>query len=238
MRQTSKSSRPRNKGNRKSNGASINRVYESSGPEGKVRGTPQQIIEKYQTLARDRATAGDRILAESFLQHAEHYARILTAAQAASAAQQPRRDDDYEDDQDSGGGRDQREQREPREPREPREQREKGSMSVIDEPKPDAQPQPLFAEQNTAQAGEDASGDGSGADGSTRSSRSRSRSRGRSRSKTDENGENDAQAKTPSAPSGFEVVDTDAQPSAPISDDEPAWTESDVVRQSADATVN
>ncbi|MEL6479755.1 MAG: DUF4167 domain-containing protein, partial [Pseudomonadota bacterium] len=59
-----------------------NRVYESAGPEGKVRGTPQQIIEKYLTLARDAQTSGDRVVAENFLQHAEHYQRILIQAQA------------------------------------------------------------------------------------------------------------------------------------------------------------
>lgn len=81
MRSPQKNNRPRGKGHRKSSGAAINRVYESSGPEGKVRGTPQQIIDKYQAQARDKATAGDRVLAENLLQHAEHYVRILTAAQ-------------------------------------------------------------------------------------------------------------------------------------------------------------
>ena len=95
MRQSQKGNRARNKNGRKPSGPSINRVYESSGPEGKVRGTPQQIIEKYQSLARDKATAGDRVLAESFLQHAEHYMRILTAAQATQ--QQHRRDEREEE---------------------------------------------------------------------------------------------------------------------------------------------
>lgn len=81
MRQSQKNNRSRNKSGRKSNGPSPNRVYESNGPEGKVRGTPQQIIEKYQSLSRDKFTAGDRILAESYLQFAEHYTRILNAAQ-------------------------------------------------------------------------------------------------------------------------------------------------------------
>lgn len=59
----------------------INRVFDSSGPEGKVRGTPQQIIEKYQTLARDAQLADDRVASENFLQHAEHYIRVLGEAQ-------------------------------------------------------------------------------------------------------------------------------------------------------------
>ena len=93
MRSPQKNNRARGRGNRKSNGNNANRVYESAGPEGKVRGTPQQIIEKYLTLARDAQTSGDRVVAENFLQHAEHYQRILILAQAqAPQQQQDRRD--------------------------------------------------------------------------------------------------------------------------------------------------
>lgn len=59
----------------------INRVFESAGPDGKVRGTPQQIIDKYQALARDAQLAGDRVAGESYLQYAEHYSRLLGEAQ-------------------------------------------------------------------------------------------------------------------------------------------------------------
>lgn len=59
----------------------VNRVFESSGPEGKVRGTPQQIIDKYNQLARDAQLGNDRVAAENFQQHAEHYLRMLGAAQ-------------------------------------------------------------------------------------------------------------------------------------------------------------
>ncbi len=97
MRQSPKQNRARNKNGRKANGPSLNRVYESSGPEGKVRGTPQQIIEKYLSLARDKATAGDRVMSESFLQHAEHYVRILGVAQAAHAGGGRREDPDAND---------------------------------------------------------------------------------------------------------------------------------------------
>lgn len=67
--------RPRSLGN------IVNRVFDSSGPEGKVRGTPQQIIDKYLVLARDAQLSGDRVAAENFLQHAEHYTRMLSEAQ-------------------------------------------------------------------------------------------------------------------------------------------------------------
>jgi uncharacterized protein with von Willebrand factor type A (vWA) domain len=56
-------------------------VFDSSGPEGKVRGTPQQIIEKYSQLARDAQLSNDRVAAENFQQHAEHYTRLLSEAQ-------------------------------------------------------------------------------------------------------------------------------------------------------------
>jgi hypothetical protein len=59
----------------------VNRVFDSSGPEGKVRGTPQQIIDKYNQLARDAQLSGDRVLTENFQQHAEHYLRLLSNAQ-------------------------------------------------------------------------------------------------------------------------------------------------------------
>lgn len=69
----------------------INRVFDSSGPEGKVRGTPQQIIEKYQILARDAQLSNDRVAAENFMQHAEHYTRMLAEAQRELAAEQEQR---------------------------------------------------------------------------------------------------------------------------------------------------
>ena len=77
--------RPRSKNNRNNNNRSaanvLNRVFDSSGPEGKVRGTPQQVIEKYQQLTRDAQLSGDRVAAENFQQHAEHYMRLQADAQ-------------------------------------------------------------------------------------------------------------------------------------------------------------
>lgn len=57
-------------------------VFESNGPEVKIRGNPHQVHEKYLGLARDAASAGDRITAESYFQYAEHYYRIMNAEQA------------------------------------------------------------------------------------------------------------------------------------------------------------
>jgi hypothetical protein len=77
----SSKSRSRNKNNnRRTVGNIINRVFDSSGPESKVRGTPQQIIDKYLTLARDAQLANDRVAVENFQQHAEHYTRMLGEA--------------------------------------------------------------------------------------------------------------------------------------------------------------
>ena len=81
MRSSKSRSRNKNRNNRPSGGNIINRVFDSSGPDGKVRGTPQQIIEKYNQLHRDAQLSGDRVNAENFAQHAEHYTRMLAEAQ-------------------------------------------------------------------------------------------------------------------------------------------------------------
>lgn len=104
MRPSQKPNRARGRGNRKPNGNVVNRVFESAGPEGKVRGTPQQIVDKYLTLARDAHTSGDRVMAENFLQHAEHYQRILLEAQGPR--DEPRQQRVSDQDGADGDGRD------------------------------------------------------------------------------------------------------------------------------------
>jgi Domain of unknown function (DUF4167) len=72
-------------------GYNPNRTYDSSGPEIKIRGSASHVYEKYLQLARDANSGGDRVMAENYLQHAEHYYRIMAAAaaqQAQYAAQQ------------------------------------------------------------------------------------------------------------------------------------------------------
>jgi hypothetical protein len=89
--------RSRGRGRRQSNPA--NRSYESNGPEVRVRGSASQVYEKYQALARDAQSSGDRVMAENLMQHAEHYYRILLTIQP------PRQDatsDEDGDDQDEG----------------------------------------------------------------------------------------------------------------------------------------
>lgn len=70
-----------NRGNGGGHGRAPNRmqVFDSNGPEVRIRGTAHQIVEKYQTLAKDANAMGDRVLAESYLQHAEHYQRIISS---------------------------------------------------------------------------------------------------------------------------------------------------------------
>jgi hypothetical protein len=54
-------------------------TFDSNGPDVRVRGNAYQVLEKYLAMARDASSAGDRIAAENFLQHAEHYYRIINA---------------------------------------------------------------------------------------------------------------------------------------------------------------
>jgi len=82
----SRSRSKQNRNNNRSVGNVLNRVFDSSGPEGKVRGTPQQIIDKYNQLARDAQLSNDRVATENFQQHAEHYLRLLAYAQKEQEA--------------------------------------------------------------------------------------------------------------------------------------------------------
>ncbi len=84
--------RGRNNNNNNNNAGSnrkpqnpLSRTYELSGPDVKIRGTAAQIAEKYVALARDASSSGDTVTAENYLQHAEHYNRIIMAAQAQAA---------------------------------------------------------------------------------------------------------------------------------------------------------
>jgi uncharacterized protein with von Willebrand factor type A (vWA) domain len=85
MRQNARHSRGRR--NNSNNGGGNRRVnprvhsFDSNGPDVRVRGNAFQVAEKYQTLARDATSAGDRVLAESYYQHAEHYLRLIRESQ-------------------------------------------------------------------------------------------------------------------------------------------------------------
>lgn len=87
--------------NNNNGGNNSNRNMESNGPDVKVRGTAHQISEKYQQLARDANASGDRIAHENYLQHAEHYHRIILASQPAP---QPQREAPVAERQDDDAG--------------------------------------------------------------------------------------------------------------------------------------
>lgn len=67
----------------------MSRVYESNGPDVKIRGNPSHIAEKYIQLARDAQSSGDPVAAENYYQHAEHYNRLIAAAQEQFRQQNP-----------------------------------------------------------------------------------------------------------------------------------------------------
>src|SRR5437762_4513214 len=67
----------RGRGRNRKGQSPLTRSFESNGPDVKIRGTPAHIAEKYITLARDAQSSGDPVLAENYLQHAEHYNRII-----------------------------------------------------------------------------------------------------------------------------------------------------------------
>jgi len=86
MRQGQHKQRSRGRGRKVHNPS--NRSYDSNGPDVKIRGNAAHIAEKYSTLARDAQVSGDRIASENYLQHAEHYNRIVAASQAHIQQQQ------------------------------------------------------------------------------------------------------------------------------------------------------
>ena len=82
MRQPQQKNRGRGRGRKPQN--SLSRNFESNGPDVKIRGNAGHIAEKYTTLARDALSNGDTVMAENYFQHAEHYNRIVAAAQQQS----------------------------------------------------------------------------------------------------------------------------------------------------------
>jgi hypothetical protein len=80
MMRNGQNKRMRGRNNRKSHNP-LTRVYESNGPDVKIRGTASHIADKYMQLARDAQSSGDPVSAENYLQHAEHYFRLIASAQ-------------------------------------------------------------------------------------------------------------------------------------------------------------
>jgi hypothetical protein len=117
----------------------LTRVYESNGPDVKIRGTAHHVAEKYMQLARDAQTSGDPVSAEGYFQHAEHYFRMIAVAQAQftqpnqqqSQFQRPEGDsrDDFDDEDDDTGPTEQ-----------PHAQPYVGGAPVNQTPRPQPQP--------------------------------------------------------------------------------------------------
>lgn len=74
-----KRQRGRNNGRNKPHMPVRSQTFDSSGPDVRIRGNAYQVLEKYLAMARDATAAGDRISAENFYQHAEHYFRMINA---------------------------------------------------------------------------------------------------------------------------------------------------------------
>jgi hypothetical protein len=156
--------------NNRKNQNPLTRAYESNGPDVKIRGTAATIAEKYIQLARDAQSSGDPVAAENYYQHAEHYFRLIAAAQELLRQQNPAQynqmqlnnsqsgddaaGDDEEDFQQSASGQNEpynREQPQPYLPRDaqpfpPREQSQgryqRGNVAAQNQPQPQSQPQP------------------------------------------------------------------------------------------------
>jgi len=89
----------------------LTRIYESNGPDVKIRGTASHVAEKYVQLARDAQASGDPVAAENYFQHAEHYFRLIATAQEQFRQTQPyfrgdgdSRDDAFDDGEDEATG--------------------------------------------------------------------------------------------------------------------------------------
>jgi hypothetical protein len=131
----------------------LTRVYESNGPDVKIRGTAHHIAEKYVQLARDAQSSGDPVSAEGYLQHAEHYFRMIAAAQQQFAQQNPnqpqqpfQRSDmdgqDSDEDGDESGGAEQQGGQQPFQGQQGGHQHSGNQHQP--RPQPQNQPQPNF----------------------------------------------------------------------------------------------
>jgi hypothetical protein len=174
MRNGQNNKRMRNRNNNNNNNNNrrgqnpLTRVFESNGPDIKIRGTASHVAEKYVQLARDARSSGDPVAAENYYQHAEHYFRIIAAAQEQlrqNQQQPPRVDNDVateEGDDDDGYSsfgqepglvqqppyaRENSQQPYQREQQQPREHRERDHRpSPQYQAPPQNQPQPVIAD--------------------------------------------------------------------------------------------
>ena len=142
-----------------------NHSFDSSGPDVRVRGTAQQLFEKYLQLGRDATSGGDRVMAESYFQHAEHYFRILNAMnqvvqqtqggapQGQQTGGQRRYGDDEPGEQGEESGQDERQ--DTRQEGRPYENRQRGNENEVgqvrgqqrQEPRGEARTEPRYEQR-------------------------------------------------------------------------------------------
>ena len=190
MRPNQQSNKGRQRGRNNNGGRKhlnpLSRSYESNGPDVKVRGNAAHVAEKYMQLARDAQASGDSVMAENYLQHAEHYFRILSAAQAQNAPRpdqvggQPPESEDEDDDFPPITDRFSS-------PEPPRQQQQQQPQAQPEQQQPAAAES---AEGATAEAGA-AEGDGQGEGGEVPRRHRDRRGRRRSRGGAAEQGGND-----------------------------------------------
>lgn len=150
--------RGRNNNNRKGQNP-LTRIYESNGPDVKIRGTASHVADKYVQLARDSQSSGDPVAAENYYQHAEHYFRLIAAVQEQFRQNNPyyregdARDGNYEESDEEAGEQamsgepySPREQPQPYLPREPQAYQPRESRFP-----PREQPQP-YPQRNPVQS--------------------------------------------------------------------------------------
>jgi hypothetical protein len=176
----------------------LSRNYESNGPDVKVRGNAAHIAEKYLQLARDAQASGDSVMAENYLQHAEHYFRIVSAAQPQGMQRhdqfgQPIDEEDGDDDFPPINDRFSSPER-PVYQQQPQQPQQQGQPQSGGEQQPQSEGD---GEQREPAEAEAASGEGS-ANGDAEPRRHRERrSRRRSRGGQGENGSDPANAPQP-----------------------------------------
>ncbi len=231
--------RPGNQSNKRMRGRGrkgpnpLTRTYESNGPDVKIRGTAMHIAEKYQQLARDAQASGDRVMFESYNQHAEHYLRIVAAAQPPQQQPQaqPQARNETEDSAEApsangagaGNGSDR-----------PAQERASTDEDVVDadSPQPFIEDMPVIDQEGKVNgAGQKVDGDDAGADDKprrrVRTPRTRAPRRGSTEGAASEAG-GDTGAETPQAAGESREEDQSkprrrpARPRRPKADDEPS----------------
>ena len=140
MRQVPNGKRSRNRPGRNNNNnnnrpqQSRNHSYDSSGPEGKVRGTANQVYDKYLALARDASSSGDRVTAENYFQHAEHYYRIMNVNGQQVRPRSEFGDEGVDENTEAGGNADVSAQPQPQPQPQPRVEPVRNEQPRVEQP--------------------------------------------------------------------------------------------------------